>query len=181
MSEREIYRCKIQSVFVNFENRSMMVEGEANWLLFNLTPEGITYAIVDAPPEMVRGMRINLVSPEQKLATAAQELQQAEGEAKKTFTLTGRMKGAVKGGRPDSNGKPTSWGRFAAHRDGEDEAWMLSTTFHRAAAPIALGLRHDDQITAEGYIRPASDPTRMDSFSVFHLIDYPGKPKPTDR
>jgi hypothetical protein len=114
-----------------------------------------------------------------------EETPQLQTEAQKTFTLTGRIKGAGKDkapvveGRPDGKGNPTAWTRLAAHFEGEEEAKMLSTTFHRAATRIALGLSLNDQITVSGYLRPSQTEGRMDSFSVYHLVDWPGRnPKP---
>jgi len=58
-------------------------------------------------------------------------------------------------------------------------------TFHRHTAAIALGLARNDQVTVEGYLHPASDPSgkRLDTFSVIAIHSYPGKPErgPRDR
>jgi hypothetical protein len=167
MTESELYQCKIQSIFINLRAKSVMIEGDSNFLLFNLTPSGITYGIVDIPPpDAPPGMLEYLRAGE-------------EAAIKKSLTLTftGKVKGDVRQGRPDAKGNPTAWARLAVHQDREDQAKVLSTTFHRAAADIALTLKQEDQITAQGYLRPSDDPTKMDRFSVFHVIDYPSKPK----
>jgi hypothetical protein len=125
-----------------------------------------------------RSQRDDVVTPAEAAAM--------EARAKETFTLTGRIKGAgrdkppVVEGRPDGRGRPTAWTRFAAHQEGSDEAWLLSTTFHGGATRIALGLQLNDQITAVGYIRRAAEPKpgeqrRMDQYSVFHMPNHPGK------
>ena len=49
-------------------------------------------------------------------------------------------------------------------------------TFHRHTANTALTLSTEAQITVQGYLRPSEDPQRMDSFSVFNLVNYPSKP-----
>jgi hypothetical protein len=93
-------------------------------------------------------------------------------------TLTGRLKDDVKPGRNDSRGNPTSWSIAAVHEEGKDEAKMISVSFHRHTTQLALdNLKKDDQIVIQGYLRPSNDPARMDAFSAFHLINYPGKEK----
>lgn len=139
-------RERIKSIVFDFENKTFS---------FDFGDHQLNYRIEQIPEEVA---------------------EQVEAEAKKTVTLTGKIKGEVRQGRVDSSGKPTAWARVAAHIEGEEQAKMLSTTFHRHAAGIALGLPAESQITFSGYLRPSQDPSRMDSVSAFHLIDYPGKP-----
>jgi hypothetical protein len=88
----------------------------------------------------------------------------------------GRLKSKPKDGRPDNKGLPTAWARLAAHQDANEEALMLSASFHKATRRIALGLNHNDQVTVRGYYYKSDDPQRMDSLRVFMFINYPGKP-----
>jgi hypothetical protein len=91
------------------------------------------------------------------------------------FLLTGRLKTKPRDGKPDGSGKPTAWARFAAHLDGREEAWMLSTSFLRAKRAVALGLESGEQITVEGYVNKNPDPEKMDRYNVFRFINYRGK------
>lgn len=93
-------------------------------------------------------------------------------------TLTGRLKDDVKPGRVDSRGNKTSWAVAALHEEDRETAKMVAVTFHRHTAELALQELHkDDQITIQGYLRPSSNPERMDAFSAFHLINWPNKPQ----
>jgi hypothetical protein len=92
-----------------------------------------------------------------------------------TVTVTGRIKSEPRNGRPDGQGNATTWCKLAAHSDDRDGAHMLSCTFHRHTAKIALQFEEGDQVTVSGYLRESDDPNRMDSFSVFALVNYPGK------
>jgi hypothetical protein len=103
-------------------------------------------------------------------------------------TLTGRITQAVEPGRVDGRGNPTSWTIAALHQDGVETAKMVAVTFHRHTMQTALDQLHEgDQITVQGYLRPASPPkpgekAKLDNFSAFQLINYPGKPsKPQDQ
>jgi hypothetical protein len=106
--------------------------------------------------------------------TPQAETAQAPAEAgtkgkQQTVQLSGKLKSKPKPDRPDSQGKPTVWAKFAAHIEGESEAHMFSTTFHRASAEQALTFEREDRITVQGYIRPSQEPGRMDALSVFAI------------
>jgi hypothetical protein len=104
-------------------------------------------------------------------AETAQAPAEAGAKGKQTTQqLTGKLKSKPKAGRPDSQGKPTVWAKFAAHIEGEPEAHMFSTTFHRASAEQALKFEKDERITVQGYIRPSQEPGRMDMLSVFAIL-----------
>jgi hypothetical protein len=100
-------------------------------------------------------------------------------------TLSGRITQDVQPGRVDGRGNPTSWTIAAVHEEGNDQAKMVAVSFHRHATQLALDHLHQgDQITVQGYLRPAALPkpgekARLDNFSAFHLINYPGKPPRT--
>ena len=59
---------------------------------------------------------------------------------------------------------------------------IFNDSFTRHTANLALTLPADAQITAQGYLRPSEDPSRMDSYDIFNLVNYPGKAsKPQDQ
>lgn len=96
-------------------------------------------------------------------------------------TLTGRVMQDVQPGRVDGRGNPTAWTIAAVHEEGNDQAKMIAISFHRHTMQQALDHLHQgDQITVQGYLRPAAPPkpgekARLDNFSAFHLLNYPGK------
>jgi hypothetical protein len=92
------------------------------------------------------------------------------------YLLTGRLKSKPVEGKPDGRGRPTAYARFAAHLDGSEEAWMLSTSFLAATRRIALELASNDLVTLEGYVNKNPDPEKMDRYNVFRFLNYPGKP-----
>jgi hypothetical protein len=96
-----------------------------------------------------------------------------------TVTVPGKLQTKPKEGRADRHHKPTAWAQLLAHLEGRDGATLLSTSFHGRTRDIALGLNQGDQITAQGYLhlRAVDAPDdRLSSFSVIHLLRYPGKP-----
>jgi len=143
---------------------------DATILRLSLTPQGIAWELLQ-PPTITTARAVD------RLSEASEEEALAETREKdKTLTFTGTIKGQVREGRPDKSGKKTAWARVAIHEEGNDQAKMLSMTFHRHTANLALALPADAQITAQGHLRPSRDPIRMDSFYVFNLVNYPGKP-----
>jgi hypothetical protein len=95
--------------------------------------------------------------------------------------LTGKLlTGPLSGRYPDSQGRPTATALFAAHLEGKEDAWVLSTTFLRAAARTALMLKAGDQITVDGFVNKHKDPNRNDMYSVYMFINYPGKHQKQD-
>jgi hypothetical protein len=113
-------------------------------------------------------------------AAAAPAQTASASERSPTVVLPGKLQSTPIDGRPDRQAKPTAWAQFLAHIDGRDGATLLSTSFHGRTRDLALGLRQGDPITAQGYLhlRAANDPEgRLSTFSVIHLIAYPGKPQ----
>jgi len=96
-------------------------------------------------------------------------------EDKQTVTLTGRLKAKPRQGRPDRSGNPTAYARMSAHVEGEEGTHDYIATFHRHTAPIALSLANDAQITVEGYPHPSRSEGRLDTLSVFNIVNYPGQ------
>jgi hypothetical protein len=103
-------------------------------------------------------------------STTVEDLEPVEKD--RPVILQGKILGRVREGRPDSRGRKTAWGRFAAHDDGAENAHLYSATFHRACAGTVLGLPPDSHLVVEGYIHPSTDPEggRLDSLSVFRLV-----------
>jgi hypothetical protein len=118
-----------------------------------------------------------VLSPARSIQEAsAQEVSAASREKQPALVLPGRLQTKPMDGRPDGRGKPTAWARLLAHLEDREGAVLLSVTFHNRTRDIALGLVDGDAITAQGYLHPSRDPERLSTFSVFHLINYPGKP-----
>jgi hypothetical protein len=100
-------------------------------------------------------------------------------EKNPTLVVPGRLQTKPQDGRPDRQGKPTAWAHLLGHIEGRDGATLLSTSFHGRTREIALALDKGDQITAQGYIhwrRVDAPEDRLSTFSVIHLLSYPGKP-----
>lgn len=110
------------------------------------------------------------------VSTSALQETTRSREKQPALVLPGRLQTRPMEGRPDGRGKPTAWARFLAHVEDTDGALLLSATFHNRTREIALQLADGDPITAQGYLHPSRDPERLSTFSVFHLIRYPGKP-----
>jgi len=139
------------------------LEGAARRLLSASQPE------TEGDPNAMTDAGVESPAPATQEASAPREKQPA-------LVLPGRLQTTPMDGRPDGRGKPTAWARFLAHMDGQEGATLLSATFHNRTRDIALALTDGDAITAQGYLHPSRNPERLSTFSVFHLIKYPGKP-----
>ena len=171
----------LRGAIISFESKSLTLLHSDDTLTTYTLTEDLRIRVQrarQAPEQMAptASERVENPAPEPQPPITPVESQRAETEAKKTVTLTGVVKGALRPGRPDARGGATVWCRFAAHVEGETESHMYSTTFHRHAAKLAeQHLRDGAQATVEAYERKSDDPSRMDSLSVFHLVNYPGK------
>jgi hypothetical protein len=114
----------------------------------------------------------------QERTEAAASAQRPAGKEKKgpTHVIPGSLQTKPVEGKLDRNQKPTAYARMLGHVDGEEGAVLLSTSFHGRTREIALGLPPGSHLTAQGYLHRSSDPERMSTFSVIHLLQYPGKP-----
>ena len=97
-------------------------------------------------------------------------------EKQQIVVLSGVLKTQPKEGQPDGQGRPTAWARLAVAEDSSNGDHFYAATFHRAAAPVALGLKKGARVTVEGYPHPGNRSRRIsDRLSVIVLRDYPGK------
>jgi hypothetical protein len=94
-------------------------------------------------------------------------------ETPTTTTLTGRIRGKAKDGRPDRKDKPTAWALMAVSEEGSDKPTLYSTTFHGYTRDVVLRLPLHAQVTASGYLHRRDG--GRDTFSVVALYQYPGK------
>jgi len=101
---------------------------------------------------------------------------QESREKQQTVVVSGRLQTHPKPGRPDRQGRPTAWARFAVQEMDADQAHLYSATFYRATTAIALELPRGAQVTLEGYPR-AGDAAkkRLDTLSVIAVHEYAGK------
>lgn len=155
---------RLRSIHIDLATRSVtfQAEGSATRLVWGV--EGLLYEVLGARSIADRSAEEPTSQPASDEACDA------------TVTVTGRLKTRAKEGRPDRSGKPTAWAKLAAHEEGQEAAHLYSATFHRHTARIALALEQDAQVTVQGYVRPSSNPNRMDALSVFNIVAYPGKP-----
>ncbi len=146
----------------------------------NLTERSIVFEVDGRPTTKLTLMPYGLILDEQadeSVRDAGDQGEEAERESQRTVTLTGRLKAKPREGRPDRSGNPTAYARFAAHVEGEEGAHDYIATFHRHTAEIALGLSIGVQITAQGYTHGSASERRLDTFSVFNILDHPTRPR----
>ncbi len=168
MTDEEPNPQKLRSIKLDLEKRYLQFEStDATAIRLSLTPEGIRWELLQ-PPTITTARAVD------RLVDAAEEEAPSEGKEKEPIqTLTGKLKGIVKEGRPDRQGKKTAYAPMAVHQDGEDKAKMVLASFYRHTANKALTLPADSQISASGYLRPTETPGRMDTFHIFNLVNYP--------
>jgi len=176
MSEEQPDPLKLRSIKLDFEKQRIQIElTDATALRFDFTPQGILAEWLQ-PPTITTARAVDRLVEAAEAQTEPEPAATAEGKEKPTvYTFTGRIKGQVREGRADPQGKKTAWGNFAVHEEGNDEARMLLADFRRHTANIALSLPANAQITAQGYIRPSDTPGRKDSYYIFQILDHPGK------
>jgi hypothetical protein len=168
----------VKGLLIDLQEPSLTVLSETEVLAkISLSPSGLVFESRSA----ARLEAAAVSEPSRPLVDVPATAASVESAAEKarTVTLNGRLKSKPREGRPDAQGKPTAWARFAAHDEDRDTAHLYSTTFHKHTAPIALGLDTEAPLTVQGYPHIQDDPgsKRMDSLSVINLVDYPGKTK----
>jgi hypothetical protein len=160
----------VEAIHYYPKTRSLVIE-VAGGPLFALvqTPEGIFYELIKAHTRR----SVERLEPE----PAAQDAPRPAPAKEKapTTIIPGKLQNQPVEGRPDRHGKPTAYARLLGHLEGEEGATLLSTSFHGKTRDIALVLAPGSRITAQGYLHRSSDPDRLSSFSVVHLLEYPGK------
>jgi hypothetical protein len=168
----------VKGLLIDLQEPSLTVLSETEVLAkISLSPSGLVFESRSAARLEPAAVSEPSRPPVDVPATAASV--ESAAEKARTVTLNGRLKSKPREGRPDAQGKPTAWARFAAHDEDRDTAHLYSTTFHKHTAPIALGLDTEAPLTVQGYPHIQDDPgsKRMDSLSVINLVDYPGKAK----
>jgi hypothetical protein len=183
--ESEASTSKIRSIHIDLEERSIETLAHDGLVTrFTFGPEGVfEQLLVPGSLEGAARRLLSIAQPETKAETDAGVESPAPDDQKAAvprerqpaLVLPGRLQTRPMEGRPDGHGKSTAWARFLAHMDGQEGATLLSATFHNRTRDIALRLADGDAITAQGYLHPSRDPDRLSTFSVFHLINYPGK------
>ncbi len=177
-SDHEI---RITRIALDLEERSLTVENQDRVLArVTLAREGLVFqglsADADAAIEAVELPDTEELPASNPVQTVAPTRQEAEKRPATTFQ--GKLKTKPTPGRVDRRGNPTACARFAAHVEDEEQAHMYFATFHRHTAALALDLDPNIPITVEGYPHASDSPgDRLDTLSVIHLLDYPGKPQ----
>jgi hypothetical protein len=121
-----------------------------------------------------------VVSPEEVNAELEASRQDLNGEAPAKergprIVVAGRLVSKPTEGRPDRKGNPTAWAKMEAEKEGRQGTHVYLASFYGRTTEIALSLDRDAEFTAHGYVRPSDDPNRLDTLSVVHLSEYPGK------
>jgi hypothetical protein len=170
----------LKGLLIDLEARSVTMLSDTEVLAkVSLSSSGIIFESGATPPPESAAVPEQTPPPLAVPATA--DSTETAAEKARTVTLNGRLKSKPREGRPDAQGKPTAWARFAAHEEDRDTAHIYSTTFHKHTAPIALGFDTNAPLTVQGYphLYQQDDPgsKRMDTLSVINLVDYPGKGK----
>jgi hypothetical protein len=184
-AENEEKYLHLRAIHIDLVGKAIVFEAEdrtATKLV--LTPQGILYQLLHSSPPIDRAVdQLTSSARDDVISESPADFSSREASAAKqkspTVTLTGRLKSLPKEGRPDAQGHPTAWARFAAHEEGYESGHLYLATFHRASRRIALALAVNDQITVEGYSHPSGDPMgkRLDTLSIFRLLHYPGQPE----
>ncbi len=185
----------LRAIHIDLDERSVTFEADdqsATRLTFS--PTGVLYELLGETTLLtqaadklktwsLRNQQPPAAQPHEKTVAAVPAPQPSERssstEKSPTTVLPGKLQTTPKEGNPDRHGKPTAWAQFLANVEGREGATLLSTSFHGRTREIALQLQAGAHITAQGYLHPRpEDPVnpRLSTFSVIHLVHYPGKP-----
>lgn len=179
---------EVSSLHLDIKSRRLLtVLEDQSVLQFTLTPDlrllyDGRFGAAASPEATARQEILQQPSPTESAVETPQAPEAPRTPEKQPIqTLTGRIMQDVQPGRVDGRGNPTAWTIAAVHEEGNDQAKMVAISFHRHTMQQALDhLNQGDQITVQGYLRTAAPPKpgekpRLDNFSAFHLINYPGK------
>lgn len=185
--ERELSR-EVSSLHLDVKSRRVLAMLEDQTVLqFTLTPDlrllyDGRFGAAASPEATARQEILQQPQVPESAVETAQAIEAPRTPEKQPIqTLTGRIMQDVQPGRVDGRGNPTAWTIAAVHDAGNDQAKLVAISFHRHTMQQALDhLRQGDQITVQGYLRPAAPPkpgekARLDNFSAFHLINFPGR------
>jgi hypothetical protein len=181
MAQEQESQNKLRSIHIDLEERYIETQAQDGTLIrFSYNPEGIFLSLLQTGSLEGAAQRLLVTSQPEAVNTevAGQVNEPAPARREKTpaLVLPGRLKNQPSEGRPDGHGKPTAVAHFLAHLEGQEGAALLFATFHNHTRDVALRLNSGDPITAQGYYHPNRDSSRLSTFSIFHLINYPGKP-----
>jgi hypothetical protein len=174
---------KLLAIHINLEQRSVIFLAEdLSATRLRYSPQGLLYELIGTPDSSDRTVDGSAAQPAPESAAVADlspaSAPKEQKEKSPTAVLPGKLQTTPQEGKPDRQGKPTAWARFLGHIEGHEGATLLSTSFHGRTREIALQLQAGDHLTAQGYLhlRRAADPEgRLSTFSVIHLLEYPGK------
>lgn len=178
-TEQEQDPVLLRAIHIDLQQRSITLEAEGQSATrLTLTPQGIHYQLLGSSSITERAVEQLTAPAHDDVSQGREDLLPSDANMaplkNPSVVLSGRLKTQPKEGKADSQGHPTAWARFAAHE--EEGARLYSCTFHRGSARIALGLPVEAQIVVEGYAHPSTEPgKRLDTLSVFRLLNYPGK------
>jgi hypothetical protein len=173
---------KLRSIHIDLEEQSIETLAQDGVIVrLTFSPEGVFQQLLRSGS--VEGASQRLLSASEGQPDTAPEANDqvnpeapAKREKQPALVLPGKLQTKPAEGRPDGRGNPTAWARFLAHMEGQEGAVLLSATFHNHTRDIALKLAEGDAIRAQGYLHPHRDSSRLSTFSIFHLLGYPGKP-----
>src|SRR5215212_6451607 len=141
MAEQQPDPQRLRSIKLDLEKRYLQIEStDATIVRLSLTPQGIAWELLQ-PPTITTARAVERLVETAGTPADAEPAATAEDKEKPTvYTYTGKLKGQAREGRPDASGRKTAWGRLAVHEQDQEQARMLSATFTRHTANLALAL-----------------------------------------
>lgn len=165
---------RINGVFLDFQHATISLLGASGVVLIRFQATGLAQfkPTIEGLEQFVTGERSTPLVPGDQVAEPLDVAAKAP-----TLVLSGVLKSTPRPGRQDRSGKPTVWAKAAMHQDGTDSAALMLLTFHRHTTMIAASLVEGSAIVAEGYRHAPASTAKLPTFSVFNLLQYPGKPQ----
>src|SRR5215213_173085 len=185
MSQEQESQTKLRSIHIDLEERYIETQARDGTLLrFSYNSEGIFLSLLQTGSLEAAARQLLMTSQPEAEPAQAETVDQVNEpapthrEKSAPLVIPGKLHSKPVEGRPDGKGNPTAWGKILGHLKDHQGAVLISSTFHGRTRAIALGLSEGDSITAQGYYHPVSNPDerRLPTFSIHHLIAYPGKP-----
>jgi hypothetical protein len=185
MSQEQESQSKLRTIYVDLEGRYIETQAQDGTVLrFSYSPEGIFLSLLQTGTLEGATQRLLVTSQPEAEAARAEAVDQvnepapARREKTAPLIIPGKLQTTPVEGRTDGKGNPTAWGKILGHLKDREGAVLIAGTFHGRTREIALRLSEGDSIVAQGYYHPVSNPDerRLPTFSIHHLIGYPGKP-----